>query len=174
MNEAGHDSSEAFITLFLQHERRLWHFILALVPTDQDAEDVLQETAVVLWRKREEFRPGSDFVSWARAIARNKVLEWRRRAASAGPSLDEDVLEQLASEAENRAASFDERQAAMQECMQSLPKADAELIRQRYNEGLSGLELANRLKRPVNSIYQSLGRIRRALLDCITRKLARN
>ncbi|MCE9552470.1 MAG: hypothetical protein K8T91_03710 [Planctomycetes bacterium] len=48
MNEVGHDSSEAFITLILQHERRLWHFILALVPTDQDAEDVLQETAVVL------------------------------------------------------------------------------------------------------------------------------
>ncbi|MCE9552471.1 MAG: hypothetical protein K8T91_03715 [Planctomycetes bacterium] len=58
--------------------------------------------------------------------------------------------------------------------MQRLPQTDAELIHQRYSEGLSGLELAKRLKRPVNSIYQSLGRIRRTLLDCITRKLARN
>jgi RNA polymerase sigma-70 factor (ECF subfamily) len=173
MSSSSQDSTEAFITLFLQNERRLWHYILALVPTEQDAEDVLQETAVVLWRKRQEFRPGSDFAAWARAVARNKVLEWRRRVPSS-PALDEDVLEQLAWEAECRATAFDERQSAMQECMQRLPTADAELIRQRYSEGLSGLELAQRLKRPVNSIYQSLGRIRRVLLDCITRKLARS
>jgi len=173
MNGDSHDLSESFITLFLQNERRLWHFILALVPTEQDAEDVLQETAVVLWRKRQEFRPGSDFAAWARAVARNKALEWRRRQVTSTRALDDDVLEQLAAEAESRATTFDERQAAMQECMQRLPKADAELIRQRYSEGLTGLQLAELLKRPVNSIYQSLARIRRALLDCITRKLAR-
>ena len=174
MNESSRDTSESFITLFLQHERRLWHYILPLVPTNQDAEDVLQETAIVLWRKREEFRPGSDFMAWARAIARNKVFEWRRRTTVGGRMLDDDVIEQLAAETDRRAGDFDERQAAVQDCLRRLPVADAELIHRRYSEGLTGLELAQRLQRPVNSIYQSLSRIRRALLDCIARKLARS
>src|SRR5262245_8265994 len=73
------DREEQFLQLFLANERRIYAFILALVPVWSDADDLLQETSAVLWRKLDEFQPGSDFVAWALKIARFEVLNYRKR-----------------------------------------------------------------------------------------------
>ena len=49
---------EEFMRLFGAHRRRLYQFILSLVPNVQDAEDVLQETNIILWRKFGGYQPG--------------------------------------------------------------------------------------------------------------------
>ena len=58
------------------------------------------------------------------------------------------------------------------ECIEHLRARDRELIRQRYAAGESGKDLAENIGRPANSVYQSLGRIRRTLLECIQRRMA--
>src|SRR3954468_20850609 len=70
---------ERFLKLFLAHERRIFGFLLALVPDWSDAEDLLQETSVVMWRKLYNFEPGTDFAAWALSIARYQVLDHRKR-----------------------------------------------------------------------------------------------
>ena len=57
-------------------------------------------------------------------------------------------------------------------CLARLAPSDRELIRRRYSPGETGKSLAEALGRPANSVYQSLGRIRRTLLECIKRRLA--
>ena len=57
------DAYERFTALLSRHHAPLMSFILSLRPNWADAEDLLQQTSVVLWRKFAEYRPGSSFLS---------------------------------------------------------------------------------------------------------------
>ena len=73
-------SEDAFLRYFLTEERALLRYILQSVPMLSDARDVLQETLVTLWAKRQEFDGSRDFLPWAFGIARFKVPEfWRKQ-----------------------------------------------------------------------------------------------
>ena len=50
--------------LWVQYQSRVYAYIRALVFRRADAEDILQEVAVVLWRKYDQFEPGSRFDQW--------------------------------------------------------------------------------------------------------------
>ena len=67
---------EAFTRLLLQNQRRIAGLIFSLVPRGADADDVMQETCAVLWRKFGEFQTGTDFGAWALRIARFQVMSY--------------------------------------------------------------------------------------------------
>ena len=165
---------EAFMRLFGEHRRRLYQYVLALLPNLQDAEDVLQETNIICWRKFGEFQPSTNFLAWASRIAHFEVLKRRRAWAREGTAvvpLDDAVLEQLAHEAAEDAGELAGVREALQRCLGKLAPADRELIVRRYAAGEQGKHLAEQMGRPANSVYKSIGRIRLALLDCVTRTL---
>src|SRR5207249_11545384 len=60
----GVDKSKIFLPLFLQNQRRLYAYILTLLPNRADADDVLQEASLVMWDKFDERAPPSDFTAW--------------------------------------------------------------------------------------------------------------
>ena len=68
-----------FVELFTRHQRRLYLLILAQVPRPADAEEILQETNLVIWRKAAKFQPGTNFFAWAAQIAGYEVLKYRER-----------------------------------------------------------------------------------------------
>ena len=65
---------EQFTSLLLRHHAALLGYILSLVSNWSDAEDILQQASVVMWRKFGEFQPGSDFRSWGCQIAKFHAL----------------------------------------------------------------------------------------------------
>lgn len=67
MNET--ESRKRLMALMTRHQRQIFAYIYTLVPDRHDAEDLLQETSLVICEKFDEFRPGSDFVAWACQIA---------------------------------------------------------------------------------------------------------
>ncbi|MHC4875766.1 MAG: sigma factor-like helix-turn-helix DNA-binding protein, partial [Planctomycetota bacterium] len=67
---------------------------------------------------------------------------------------------------------LDLRRSALSECLKKLRPGDRELIQQRYAPGSSGRDVAESLGRPMNSVYQSIGRIRKSLFECINRRLS--
>ena len=165
---------EQFVTLFTTHQRRLFQYILSLLSNVQDAEDVLQETNLVLWRKFSSFEPGTNFLAWASRVAHYEVLKYRKRAQYRQTRLlDEELIEQLGGEALENAGYLDAVRDALHHCLERLRPEDRDLVAQRYADGASGKGLAEASGRPANSISKSLGRIRRALFDCINRSLAR-
>jgi RNA polymerase sigma-70 factor (ECF subfamily) len=83
-----------------------------------------------------------------------------------------DLLEVISQESEEQEDDLDLRRAALQECLRKLRAGDRELIQQRYQPGNTGDGVARQLNRPINSIYQSIGRIRKTLFECINRRLA--
>ncbi len=164
--------SEEFVRAFTQCQRALYLFILPLVNTNADAEEVLQETNVVMLSKWTQFEPGTNFLAWSRAIARLEVFRFRRSRHHRVLLLGDDVVGLLAERLNEQPNEFDMRRDALTECIARLRRQDQEIIRRRYTSGFTGDDVAHQLGRPANSLYQSLGRIRRVLLECIRRRMA--
>jgi len=165
------ENNRQFLQFYARHQTQLFRYVASLVPHLQDAEDVFGQVTVVLWENFGAFTPGTSFLAWARRIAYLRVLEFYRQSAKR-PLLPEGLIEQLAQEAERRDEISQQRLSALPNCMGKLSTTDRDLIHRRYMENVSGIDLAEQLGRPVNSVYKSLGRIRRALLACIERQLA--
>src|SRR5689334_17416818 len=87
-----------FVRLLTQHERRVYAFILSLVPSWHDADEILQETNVRLWTEFERFEPGSDFCAWACAIAKYQVLTHRKQQARQRVRFTDEFLDVVAEE----------------------------------------------------------------------------
>ena len=162
-----------FVQLFTKSQRRLFLFILAQLGNPTDAEDVLQETNVIIWSKFHQFQPGTSFFAWAGKIASYEILKHRDRQRAANRiKFSDEFLNQIASEAIEISDELELRREALSDCLRHLKSDDRELIQARYSPGENGLGVAERLGRPANSVYQSIGRIRKVLFDCVTRRLA--
>ena len=174
-NEQPADSQKTdaeFVQLFTRYQRRLYLFILAQVPSPVDAEEILQETNVIIWRKCDQFELGTNFLAWASQIAKYEVLKYREKHRRDRLYFSESFVEQVADEALVTSEELELRRNALLHCLGKLRDQDRELIQRRYAPGENGKSVAECLGRPVNSVYQSLGRIRRTLMECIDRRLA--
>lgn len=164
---------DAFARLFAQHDRWLFSYLVTLLGSPSQAEEVFQEVCVVLWRELETFELGTDFVKWVAVIAHNQVRKYRRQNKKTGFQLNEETFDYVAKVAVNRADLFDYRREALRVCLDKLASEDRQLIRQCYDDSSSNFKtVANRLGRPVNTVYKALNRIRRSLHECIDRTLS--
>lgn len=162
---------EEFVQLFTRHQRRLYLFILAQVPNPTNAEEILQEANVVIWSKCQKFELGSNFWAWIAQIATFEIMKHRQRYHKDKLRFSDEFVDQVVAEVEKRSDELEERREALVSCLGKLRPRDRELIQQRYAPGNSGKEVAGNIGRPQNSVYQSIGRIRRMLLECIQRRL---
>ena len=164
------ERGKRFMALYSGHQRRLYLFTTTLLPVAADAEDVLQEANMVLWEKFDQYVPGTSFFAWACRVIRFQVLKYREKQARAARLLNPQVLERLASVAVERIEHLDEfRRRALIDCANQLSHCDRQLIRQRYVEAKSVQAIAAAVDRSPNAVSQSLGRIRKQLLECISR-----
>ena len=160
-----------FVRHFVEQERRIYAYIRSLTPNRADAENLLQETALVLWEKFDQFEPNSEFIRWALTIARFKVLNYHKQRKRDSIVFSEPLIEAIDKvSAELASGALDLRQA-MEECLAKLSSDDRDLFRRRYLPGTSVPQLANELGRPVTTVYHALDRIRRALVACVERQL---
>lgn len=172
MSEPPELDREEFARLYSRNARRIYGFIMTLVFSHHDVEEVFQNTSVVLWNKFGEFQQGSNFFAWASRVAYYEVLSFmkqRRRSRL----LSEHSMELLATEAVALTDDASPRQEALEDCLQRLNPADRELLRERYYHQLPAKEIAARESRSVDSIYRALSRIHNVLLNCVQRKVAR-
>ena len=164
--------TEAFVRLHARYQQRVYSFILTLVPHDADAEDILQETGVVLWKKFDEFRPGSDFVRWANRIAYLEVLKYRRRHAQEKIRFDEELLKEIAAVTADMTDHLQQQQAALNSCLKKLSPQDRDLLERRYRRDATTRSAAEETGRPIGAVYKSLRRIMRNLLACVRREMS--
>jgi RNA polymerase sigma-70 factor (ECF subfamily) len=163
---------EEFARLFSRNARRIYGFIMTLVFSHDDAEDVFQNTSVVLWNKFGEFQPGSNFFAWASRVAYYEVLshmKQRRRSRN----FSEEAMELLASEAISLSDEASSRQEALDSCLSKLNVADRELLQERYYFQRAPKQIAALQSRSADSVYRALSRIHNMLLNCVQRYLAR-
>lgn len=164
--------TEEFMRLFTLHQRYVYYFIRTLVPRPEEAEEVLQRTNLVLWEKFEQFESGTNFRAWACKIARYEVFNHRAMRPFGEVLFSDALIGDLAAEALDDAELLEARVRALEQCRARLAPADRDLIDRRYQPGATSQTVAQQVGRPVRSVYKSLCRIRRLLLECTSRRLA--
>ena len=166
------ENNDAFVKEFMRQRARVLGYITAVTGDFHLAEDIFQEVSVVAFRKQAEFQPGTNFGAWVRAIARLKLLEAHRTAARAGLPLGDaalDNLEQAAAEADPR---WEAEKDALRLCLERVAGPGRALVDRRYRDGLPLLAIARRTGRTAEAVQVALSRVRKALKDCIARRLA--
>jgi RNA polymerase sigma-70 factor (ECF subfamily) len=168
------DSSKTneFLRLLMAHQRRIYAFILTMVPNHGDAEDLFQETVLLMWSKFDGFARGTNFAAWGITVAKYQILSIRKRHATRGILFSEAAAELLRSESERFIEQTDVRMQALRQCIDKLGPQDYELIRLRYRDEVTIEGIARQMGRSVQGIYKRIVRIHDALLRCVRRTLS--
>lgn len=172
MDAIDYERHERFLRRFLDLEDALRGFVRSLVPTMEDARDVLQEAAAVMWRKFDPADSEEEFRCWAFGVARFEALAFLRDRARDRHVFSEAVLELLAADAESAAADSAAEAQALEECLQKLPPSQRALVHAAYAPGVRIDEMAKASGRSPMSVYKALHRLRVALIGCIRKALA--
>ena len=166
------DQGQQLMRLMTQHQRRIFGYIYTLVPDRHDAEDILQETSVVICEKFAQFQPGTDFAAWACQIAYWEVRRARQKFARSKVVFNQEVVDAVAQTAAELLPEMSARHEALAKCLQKLHPRDRELLLTRYEPGSGVEQAAERSGRSLVAAYKALGRLRKLLLDCVTHQLS--
>ena len=143
---------------------------MTLVFNHHDAEEVFQNTNVVLWNKFADFEPGSNFFAWASRIAYYEMLSLMKQKRRSRTFSDE-ALELLADQAVTLSDQSSERYEALEECLAHLTAPIESCCNERYFYERPPKQIAAIQSRSVHSVYRALSRIHNALLNCVQRNL---
>lgn len=165
------NKSDNFFRLYLQSQRRIYAYILMLVPNCSDADDILQQSSSIMWEKFDTFEPGSNFGAWAVRIAKYVILDHYKKKRRSHLIFKGELLESFAESAIDSLRHIDERLVFLKKCVGELSDEDRKLIKIRYEQGLKIKEIAHHLSRSVHGLYKTMNRIHNLLLNCTRRKM---
>jgi len=167
------DSSqtERFLHLLTVNRNRIYAFILGMVCNRSDADDIMQETTIAMWRKFTEFQSGTDFVTWGVTFAKYQVLGFWQKHRHDPIQFSEETLMTLMTDADVMLNRMDARIDAMEVCLKKLQGRDRLLVDLHYQQDRTVKEVAEHIGRSIHTVYKSLARIHAMLLECISRQL---
>ncbi len=164
------DRTTQFLELLNAHDRALSLYVYGLVPRDAEAEDILQQTKMLLWKHFDDFQPGTNFLAWARKTAFHQVLTHRRKKKREHVPLEEEALEALGAAVADLAAEAPARHEALRVCVARLPAEHKQLIQLRYFQELEIADIARQIQRTEGAVYRALSRVRMTLMECVQKQ----
>ncbi len=163
---------ERFVALIARHQLPLTAFLRTIVRTAADVDDVLQETNLVLWRKRDQYDPDRPFASWACRIAHLQALSFlKSRGRKPHISLSDQLVDDLAKRATMQLDQIDERAEQLRRCIAKLPSNQQSMLQSRYQHNVPVNQLAEQLGREPQAVAMVLYRLRKSLKECVERAL---
>ncbi len=167
----GLDAREA-IRLLMAHRGSLFGYVTAITGDPLLAEDVFQEVSVLVLEKHHEVYGPEAFPAWIRSLARYRALDQVRKRKRNPISLSADVIESLDSDWDDLDRNEDsDRIAALKRCLERLTPRSRRLVELRYEENRNGKQIAETVRRPLNTVYVALSRIHGNLAECVRRRL---
>jgi RNA polymerase sigma-70 factor, ECF subfamily len=164
---------EQFVQLFARARESLFAYIFTLLPHWSDAEDVFQQTSLVLWRKFGEFQPESDFLAWACRVAFFEVRNFQRVASRDRLRFSDAVLAQLAEQRVISPEIANRKREFLQDCIAKLSDDQRALLLRTYEDERSIRQLADEFDRAPQTLYNRLSHIRRTLFECVEAAMQR-
>lgn len=168
---ANERSDEAFRRLFEAFGPQLRHYMMRHGADAATAEELAQETLLVVWRKAGLYTTAKGTpATWMFAIARNLRID-RLRREFCWQELSDELAEATASEdaAPEDAASGRQREVRVRAVLAALPDDQREVVTLAFIDGLSQSEIAQRLSLPLGTVKSRLRlayqKVRAALKD---------
>ena len=160
---------KAFERVLRPHLAMLFAYSRAICGDFHAAEDVVQETAQIAYRKLNYLIPEADFAGWLKAIARRQALAARRRLTKTNLVAD-DMLERVYQDP--GPAATGRRGEALTECIDKLEGRAAQAVKGHYFEGVKLNDLAEAMGMTSVAMRQLIHRVRVLLLECVRRRLS--
>src|SRR5438046_9329261 len=107
------ESRKRLMALMTRHQLQIFGYIYTLVPHRPDAEDLLQETSLIICEKFDQFKPGTDFVAWACQIAYWRIRYARQKFARSKVIFNQEIVDALAQTAATMHEAIDDRHEAL-------------------------------------------------------------
>jgi RNA polymerase sigma-70 factor (ECF subfamily) len=164
---------DAFAALLDAHLPHVRTFLALKAPVPQLVDELAHDTFVFAFRHFSDFKPGTSFRAWVRAIAWNLLRAEVQRYAREQVNLDRLTAWQLAEWETNSAEPAPSAEAEhLQDCLAQLDGPLRELITLKYRDDHSTETIAAKLKRSLVWVRVSLFRVRQQLRECIEAKLS--
>jgi len=166
-------SEDILLRLLLKHRAMVLGYIISIVRDSGLAEDILQDVSLLALKKKDSINDEQAFPAWIRRTARFEALNAVRRQKKLPQPVDDEVLDLLDEEwsAADTMAPAGRAVEALRNCIDKLTPRAQKLVKLRYFEELSGKRLAEKLGRPVNTVYVALTRIHKNLSSCVRLQL---
>lgn len=163
---------EVFVSRLLMYQDDVYAYIVSLLPRRADAEEVAQQTALVLWRSRQQFDTRRDYLPWAFGIARNEVRRRLRNGDAKQVCFSPEMIDELASAPEHISPGIAAQRDALEECLGELGATQRQFVERCYQGSSSIKAIAGEMETSPTALYLRLHRLRKVLLDCVSRKMA--
>lgn len=150
-------------------------FIHSLVPNFQDADDILQNVAVITVEKFEQFDSSRSFSAWANGIAKNLILKYYSQQSKKRAILDVESIHKIYQVYDQEYRQIHDQkekvEKALQKCLMQLQSKWKKIVEMHYLYEHSPARIAQQLSMTRNNVFVSLHRIRLSLKKCVQRTL---
>ncbi len=158
--------------LLMLNDKRIYSYILSIVPNVSDADDIMQETSAVMWRKFSDFKPEMSFAAWGFTIARYQIMSHFKKQKRSKLCFNEDLTKLLEEEVEGQFTEMDDRLDALRHCVKKLGDSDQRLLQLRYERNLTLQNIGAHISKSTRATFYSLSRIHKLLLRCLQRTIS--
>lgn len=172
MEPADREQHDQFLRLFMEHEEALRLFVRSLLFNQEESREVMQEVAIVLWRKFDDSLDSNAFRRWAFGVARMEALSFRRDRARDRHVFGDDIAQLLEQTIQAEHVALQLERNALEKCVDKLSVDQRELVDTAYEPGVKKRDLASKLGWTAMTLYRKLHRIRLQLIECTRRELA--
>lgn len=160
---------EAFERLLVPHLPMLLAYCRTILGDAHLAEDAVQESSLIAFRKLNHFFPEADFATWLKAIARLEALSARRLSHRGSKLVAEALIEEAYEDPAPPELGREEQ--ALARCLERLQDRARHVVRSYYFEGSKLTRIAEALRMNLNTVKWVLYRARLGLLECVARHL---
>lgn len=157
-----------YVNNIAKYQDQIYAYIYSILPNSFAADDILQETNIVLWKKINFFEPNTNFIGWAYRIAyyqtklyilRRKRLKWTTFNEKEMGMISETFIENN--------DLLEDQYNALENCINNLSDTDRKILSERYINNFSLKMISEKLSRSVGALKQVFLRIRGTLKKCI-------
>ena len=156
-----------FINLLTEYQGKVFGYIYSQTADPDATNEILQETCLVLWKKRDQFEPGTNFKAWAKSIAYFQIKAHKQKKFRDRLVFDDQVMERIDKQADKLEERRDIRKDKLTSCISQLQEKYRNFVTKRYQEGISVNDIATQEGIPANTVTQALFRVRQKLIECV-------
>ena len=165
------DSVQRMTIEWTRAQPSVGRFVNSFLRDRTEAADVLQEIALIIVEKFEQWEPERPFIGWALGIARRVVLVHLREKYRDRRVEFSDAIDQVALSFERLEPQAELVKDSLADCLGQVRGQSRQVLSLRYTDGLELKQIADQLGMTASNVGVMLHRVRAALRKCVDQKL---